>query len=85
MSGVTSRGRVFLVCFVRSWRDVEYFIEYLGVVTLREYSDVYGDVVKLGVKGRTSSSVDTCAGPGSVKKDFEEYRRASGLSAFIWL
>ena len=61
-----------------------YFIEYSGVVTLREYSDVYGDVVKLGVKGRTSSSVDTCASPDSEKKDFVEYRRASGLSAFIW-
>ena len=54
-------------------------------MTLREYSDVYDDVVKLGVKGRTLSSVDTCAGPGSEKKDFVEYRRASGLSAFIWL
>ena len=62
-----------------------YFIEYSGVVTLREYSDVYGDVVKLGVKARTSSSVDTCANPGSEKKEFIEYRRASGLSAFIWL
>ena len=62
-----------------------YFIEYSGVVTLRKYSDVYGDVVKLGVKARTSSSVDTCANPGSEKKEFIEYRRASGLSAFIWL
>ena len=62
-----------------------YFIEYSGLMTLHRYSDVYGDVVRLGVKERTSSSVDTCAGPGSVKKDFEEYRRASGLSAFIWL
>ena len=60
-----------------------YFIKYLSVVTLREYSDVYDDVVKLGVKGRTSSSVDTCAGPGSVKKDFEEHRRASSISAFL--
>ena len=48
-----------------------YFIEYSGVVTLRKYSDVYGDVVRLGVKERTSSSVDACAGPGSVKKGFE--------------
>ena len=62
-----------------------YFIEYSGVVTLRKYSDVYGDAVRLGVKTRTSSSVDTCAGPGSVKKDFEEYRRASSLFAIIWL
>ena len=60
-----------------------YFIEYSGVVTLRKYSDVYGDVVRLGVKERTSSSVNTCAGPGSVKKGFEKYRHASGLSAFL--
>ena len=60
-----------------------YLIEYSGVVTLRKYSDVYGDVVRLGVKARTSSSVDTCAGPDSVKKDFEEYRRAPSLSAII--
>ena len=60
-----------------------YSIEYSGVVTLGKYSDVYGDVAMLGVKGRTSSSVDTCAGPGSVKKDFEEYRRASSISAII--
>ena len=60
-------------------------MEYSGVMTLREYLDVYGEVVKLGVKGKTSSSVDTCIGPGSVKKDFKEYRHASGLSAFIWL
>ena len=46
---------------------MEYSIEYSGVVTLREYSDVYGDVVKLGVKGRTSSSVETYASPGSEK------------------
>ena len=62
-----------------------YFIEYSGVVTLRKYSDFYGDVVRLGVKVKTSSSVDTCAGPGSVKKDFKEYRRASSLFAIIWL
>ena len=71
--------------YVKRFATVAYSIEFSSVDTLREYSDVYGDVVKLGVKGRTSSSVDTCAGPGSVKKDFEEYRRASGLSAFIWL
>ena len=29
-----------------------YSIEYLGVVTLPEYSDVYGDVVKLGGQGK---------------------------------
>ena len=29
-----------------------YFINYSGVVTLRKYSDVYGDVVRLGVEGK---------------------------------
>ena len=58
-----------------------YFIEYSGLMTLHRYSDVYGDVVRLEVKGRTSSLVDT--GLGSVKKDFEEYRRASSISAFL--
>ena len=42
-----------------------YSIEYSGIVTLCEYSDVYGDILKLGVKERTSSSIDTCASPGS--------------------
>ena len=63
--------------------SVGYSIEYSGVVTLREYSDVYGEVVKLGVKGRTSSLVDICASLGSENIDFVEYRHASGLSAFI--
>ena len=62
---------------------VRYSIEYSGVVTLREYSEVYGDGVKLGVKRRTLSSVDTCTSPGSGKNDFLEYRRASGLAAYI--
>ena len=64
---------------------VGYSIEYSGVVTLREYSNVYGGVVKLGVKERTSSPVDICTSPGSEKKDFEEYRCTFGLSAFIQL
>ena len=62
---------------------MRYFIEYSGLMTLHRYSDVYGDVVRLGVKERTSSSVDTCAGPGSVKKGFEEYRCAFIISAFL--
>ena len=62
---------------MRQYFVVGYFIEYSGFVTLRKYPDVYGDIVKLGVKVRTPSPVDTCAGPGSVKKDFEEYRHAS--------
>ena len=34
-----------------------------AVIMLLEYSDVYGNVVKLRVKVRTSSSADTSASP----------------------
>ena len=50
--------------YVKRFATVAYSIEFSSVETLREYSDVYGDVMKLGVKGGTSSSVDTCANPG---------------------
>ena len=58
-------------------------MEFSDVVALHEHSDVYGNVLKLGVKERTSSPVDICTSPGSEKKDFVEYRCTFGLSAFI--
>ena len=83
MSGVTKEGVFFfLVCFMRSWGRWGIFYRIFGCRDIAQVLRCLWRCREAGGLGKDLEFGRHMRRPGSVKKDFEEYRRASSISAF---